>query len=118
MQTYGLFFLVALAIGGVLWVFVYPILSGERKAEQRMASVATFFGPTPISPTAQTSRGPTAVTPSRNTLPPCGSGLATIRQLLPSQCSTRGTNAEPFTVWPTAQASLAEIAVTALKRPD
>jgi tight adherence protein B len=40
METYGLFFLVALAIGGVAWVFVYPILSGERKAEQRMASVA------------------------------------------------------------------------------
>jgi tight adherence protein B len=40
MQVYGLFFLVALAIGGVVWVFVYPILSGERKAERRMASVA------------------------------------------------------------------------------
>ena len=40
MQTYGLFFLVALAIGGVVWVFVYPFLSGERKAERRMASVA------------------------------------------------------------------------------
>jgi tight adherence protein B len=40
METYGLFFLVAFAIGGVAWVFVYPILSGERKAEQRMASVA------------------------------------------------------------------------------
>lgn len=40
MQTYALFFLVALAIGGVAWVFVYPILSGERKAEQRKASVA------------------------------------------------------------------------------
>ena len=40
MQSYGLFFLVALAIGGVLWVFVYPILSGERKAERRVASVA------------------------------------------------------------------------------
>ena len=40
MQAYGLFFLVALAIGGVAWVFVYPILSGERKTEQRMASVA------------------------------------------------------------------------------
>jgi tight adherence protein B len=40
MQAYGLFFLVALAIGGVVWVFVYPILSGERKAERRMASVA------------------------------------------------------------------------------
>jgi tight adherence protein B len=40
MQNYGLFFLVALAIGGVLWVFVYPILSGERQAERRVASVA------------------------------------------------------------------------------
>jgi len=39
-ETYGLFFLVALAIGGVAWVFIYPILSGERQAEQRMKSVA------------------------------------------------------------------------------
>jgi len=40
MQTYGIFFLVAFAIGGVAWVFIYPILSGERKAERRVASVA------------------------------------------------------------------------------
>ena len=40
MSTYGLFFLVATAIGGVVWVFVYPYLSGEKKAQQRMASVA------------------------------------------------------------------------------
>ncbi len=40
MNSYGLFFLVATAIGGVAWVFVYPILSGEKKAERRMASVA------------------------------------------------------------------------------
>ena len=40
METYGLFFLVAFAIGGVAWVLLYPILSGERKAERRMASVA------------------------------------------------------------------------------
>ena len=40
METYGLFFLVAIAIGGVAWVFIYPILSGERKTERRMASVA------------------------------------------------------------------------------
>ena len=39
MQAYGLFFLVAFAIGGVAWVFVYPILSGERNAEKRMKSV-------------------------------------------------------------------------------
>jgi tight adherence protein B len=40
MNTYGLFFLVAISIGGVAWVFVYPLLSGERKAQRRMASVA------------------------------------------------------------------------------
>jgi tight adherence protein B len=40
MSSYGLFFLVAVAIGGVAWVFIYPYLSGEKKAERRMASVA------------------------------------------------------------------------------
>jgi tight adherence protein B len=40
MQTLALFFLASVAFGGVAWVFVYPILSGERKAEARMASVA------------------------------------------------------------------------------
>ena len=40
MQTLAMFFLVALAAGGVAWVFVYPLLSGERKAEQRQESVA------------------------------------------------------------------------------
>ncbi len=40
MGAYGLFFLVTIAIGGVVWVFVYPYLSGEKKAERRMASVA------------------------------------------------------------------------------
>ncbi|MGI8525891.1 MAG: type II secretion system F family protein [Pseudolabrys sp.] len=40
MQTIAVFALASLAMGGVAWVFVYPILSGQRKAEQRMASVA------------------------------------------------------------------------------
>jgi tight adherence protein B len=40
MQSIALFFLASFAVGGVVWVFVYPILSGERKAEQRMANVA------------------------------------------------------------------------------
>lgn len=40
MNAYFLFILVALAIGGVAWVFIYPLLSGERKTQQRMASVA------------------------------------------------------------------------------
>jgi len=40
MQAIALFFLAAVAAGGVAWVFVYPILSGDKKAEQRMANVA------------------------------------------------------------------------------
>ena len=40
MQAIALFFLAAVAVGGVAWVFVYPLLSGEKKAEQRMANVA------------------------------------------------------------------------------
>jgi tight adherence protein B len=39
-NIYVIFFMVVLAIGGVAWVFLYPILSGERTAERRMASVA------------------------------------------------------------------------------
>jgi tight adherence protein B len=45
MQSYGLFFLVALAIGGVAWVFIYPFLSGERTAARRMASVGRAADP-------------------------------------------------------------------------
>jgi tight adherence protein B len=40
MNPYLVFCLVAIAIGCVVWVFVYPHLSGERKTERRMASVA------------------------------------------------------------------------------
>ena len=40
MNIYFIFLMVMLAIGGVAWVFLYPILSGERTAERRMASVA------------------------------------------------------------------------------
>ena len=40
MDSIALFFLAAVAIGGVVWVFVYPFLSGERKAEKRMETVA------------------------------------------------------------------------------
>lgn len=39
-QTLSVFGLAAFAVGGLLWVFVYPILSGERKTEKRLASVA------------------------------------------------------------------------------
>ena len=40
MQHIALIFLVAVAIGGIAWVFLYPILSGERVAERRRQSVA------------------------------------------------------------------------------
>jgi len=40
MQMLAVFFLVAVAAGGVAWVFLYPSLSGQRKAEQRRESVA------------------------------------------------------------------------------
>jgi tight adherence protein B len=39
-QALALAFLAATAIGGIAWVFIYPLLSGERKAENRRASVA------------------------------------------------------------------------------
>jgi tight adherence protein B len=39
-QTLALAFLAATAIGGIAWVFIYPFLSGEKKAESRLASVA------------------------------------------------------------------------------
>ncbi|MGC1553931.1 MAG: type II secretion system F family protein [Bradyrhizobium sp.] len=40
MQALALAFLATAAIGGLAWVFLYPLLSGERKAEGRRASVA------------------------------------------------------------------------------
>jgi len=51
MQAIALFFLASAAVGGVTWVFLYPILSGDRKAEQRMASVAK------AEPVARATRG-------------------------------------------------------------
>jgi tight adherence protein B len=40
MQALALAFLAATAIGGLAWVFIYPSLSGEKKAESRRASIA------------------------------------------------------------------------------
>jgi tight adherence protein B len=39
MQTLAIFAMVATAIGGVAYVFIYPLLSGERKVEQRRANI-------------------------------------------------------------------------------
>jgi tight adherence protein B len=40
MQALALAFLAFTAIGGIAWVFIYPVLSGEKKAESRRASIA------------------------------------------------------------------------------
>ena len=39
-QQLAMFFLATAAVGGVAWVFLYPLLSGERQAEKRMENVA------------------------------------------------------------------------------
>jgi tight adherence protein B len=56
MDSIAVFFLASLAVGGVVYVFLYPILSGERKAEQRMASVAKAEVVTRVSRGAPKSR--------------------------------------------------------------
>ena len=40
MQALALAFLAAAAIGGLAWVFIYPMLSGQKKAEYRRATIA------------------------------------------------------------------------------
>jgi tight adherence protein B len=39
-QALALAFLAATAVGGIAWVFIYPFLSGEKKAESRRTSLA------------------------------------------------------------------------------
>jgi len=51
-QIIAVFFLASAAIGGVVYVFLYPMLSGERKAEQRMQNVAGTTPTTRVSRTA------------------------------------------------------------------
>ncbi len=46
MESLPIFFLAATAVGGVAYVFIYPILSGEKAADKRVASVAK---PVPMS---------------------------------------------------------------------
>ncbi|MHC2582783.1 type II secretion system F family protein [Bradyrhizobium diazoefficiens] len=45
MQVLALAFLATAAVGGIAWVFLYPLLSGERKAENRRASIARADAP-------------------------------------------------------------------------
>ncbi|MBE0702042.1 MAG: pilus assembly protein, partial [Afipia sp.] len=37
-QTLAIAFMSAVMLGGLAWVFLYPLLSGERQAEKRRAS--------------------------------------------------------------------------------
>jgi len=53
MQTLALFFMATVAMGGIAWVFIYPALSGERKAEKRKEIVVR----TPAAVPARTVRG-------------------------------------------------------------
>src|SRR5690348_3859922 len=78
--------------------------------------------PLPLSPTAHTSVVDTAATP-RSSDPepvPPGLGLGTMLHAVPSQCSVSVWNTVPALVeiWksPTAQTSLAEMAVTPVRR--
>jgi tight adherence protein B len=53
MQTVALFSMVATAIGGVAYVFLYPLLSGERQAERRRENVTRAE---PIARTVRTQQ--------------------------------------------------------------
>jgi tight adherence protein B len=58
MNNVALFFLVAVAIGGAAWVFLYPLLSGEKQAEKRKATVTRTGSAAParVARNAQRSR--------------------------------------------------------------
>jgi tight adherence protein B len=51
LETVALFFLGTVAMGGIAWVFLYPMLSGEKAVEKRMASAAR------TEPAARSGRG-------------------------------------------------------------
>jgi tight adherence protein B len=40
LQTFAIAFMSAITLGGLAWVFLYPLLSGEKQAEKRRASFA------------------------------------------------------------------------------
>jgi tight adherence protein B len=40
MQALAMAFMASVAVGGLAWVFLYPQLSGEKKAEERRSSIA------------------------------------------------------------------------------
>ena len=66
LQSIALFFLVTVAIGGVAWVFLYPILSGERQTEKRVASVAKAEPVQRVRPTVSARAATRSPRRSRN----------------------------------------------------
>src|SRR4051794_40971194 len=58
MQNLPFVLLISAAVGGLAWVFLYPILSGEKKVEQRKQSVvrAGAAAPARAARTAQKPR--------------------------------------------------------------
>ena len=56
MQTLALFFMVTASIGGVAWVFVYPLLSGQHHAEKRQKAVARSGAATRVSTSRSTNQ--------------------------------------------------------------
>jgi tight adherence protein B len=58
MQMMALVFMVTVATGGVAWVFLYPLLSGERTVEKRRESVAKPERATRAAAAAAARAGP------------------------------------------------------------
>ena len=56
MQQLALFFLAAAAVGGVAWVFLYPLLSGERA--RRAAHAERRASPTASAPRSSARAAP------------------------------------------------------------
>lgn len=56
MQALAVAFMSAITIGGLAWVFIYPLLSGEKKAEKRRESFARPEPARRIDRTQQRSR--------------------------------------------------------------
>lgn len=59
-ETIAIFFLATAAAGGVAFVFIYPLLSGERQIEQRKASVARPERASRAAAAANVKAGPKA----------------------------------------------------------
>jgi tight adherence protein B len=55
MNSFALFFLVAVSIGGIAWVFIYPMISGERTAERRKETIVKT-GSVMLARTARTAQ--------------------------------------------------------------